>query len=201
MNCFMKLEIKSEVTSYSDLGLNLNIAIKLAGYLLGDYQAKSNSVWVHFLGLFEESKEFEKLGLILFRNTDSCVAHGNVQELFKVDSTYLDYDVHISILGKLERIWLEAQKHLHYSLLVSFDHWVVETSFTLILILDVHECSMKPSLVVFCFSLLNYHHVVHCFHYVKLLNVYTEFSLFDLGEVKHVLHHKLKTVGAWLLNF
>ena len=51
MNCFMKLEIKSEVTSYSDLGLNLNIAIKLARDLLGDYQAKSNSVRIHFLGV------------------------------------------------------------------------------------------------------------------------------------------------------
>ena len=51
MNCFMKLEIKSEITSHSDLGLNLNIAIKLAGYLLGDYQAKSNSIRIHFLGV------------------------------------------------------------------------------------------------------------------------------------------------------
>ena len=66
----------------------------------------------------------------------------------------------------------------------------------MVLILDVHKCSMKPSLVVLCFSLLNYHHVVHCFHDIKLLNVDAEFPLLDLGEVEHVLDHKLKTEGA-----
>ena len=114
------------------------------------------------------------------------------------DLSYLNNDLHLAIMSELESIRLEAEQHLHDPLLVRIDQAAV---FSQLGLTNVDETCEKLCLVVLCFPFLDQNHISHSLDDVKLLHVYSEFALLDLGEIQHVLDHKLEAERARLLHF
>ena len=91
-------------------------------------------------------------------------------------------------MSELECIRLEAEQHLHYPLLIRIYH---VTIFFRLGLPYIDETCEKLCLVVLCFPFLDQNHIFHSLDDVKLLHVYSKFALLDLGEIQHVLYHKL----------
>ena len=163
----MKLEIESEVTTYSNLWLYPDVPLELPGYLPRDYQSKPNSVWVHFLWVLKESEEFEEFLFVFFRNTYACIAYGDVQELFLIHDFDLNNNVDFTFLCELKRIRLKSKENLHDSLLVCFDQRPKLSLLSDVTLWDINESHMEMSVFVLGFPFLNDHHIVNCFHNVE----------------------------------
>ena len=114
--------------------------------------------------------------------------------------SYLYNDLNRAIMGELESIWLEAEKHLHHSLLVCIDHTTVLSLAFQRTLADVQKTCKKLCLIVFGFPFLYNYYVFHSLDDVELLDVDPKFALLDLGEVQHVLNHELEAERAGLLH-
>ena len=102
----MKLEIKSKVTSYSDLGLNVNVSFKLLGDLLGDYQAKSDSSFIHQLIVIHKRKESKEFVLVILLNAYSRIDHGDLQKRLSLLLNDLNFYFNFTLLSEFESVAL-----------------------------------------------------------------------------------------------
>jgi hypothetical protein len=55
----MKLKVESKGASLAEFGADCNVPFELMGYLLRYNQAKSYTILVQFLGVFNKSKKLE----------------------------------------------------------------------------------------------------------------------------------------------
>ena len=97
--------------------------------------------------------------------------------------SYLNNDLNRAIMGELESIWLEAEKHLHHSLLVCIDHATVLSLAFQRALADVQKTCEKLCFIVFGFPFLDNYNVFNSLNDVKLLDVDPKFTLLDLGEI------------------
>ena len=114
------------------------------------------------------------------------------------DLSYFDNDLHLTIMSELESIRLETEQHLHDPLFIRVYQAAI---FSQLALTNVYKTCKKLCFVVLCFPFLNQNHIFYRLDDVKLLYVYSEFALLDLGEIQHVLDHKLEAEWAWLLHF
>jgi hypothetical protein len=91
--------------------------------------------------------------------------------------------VNLSSLSKLECIALQAEEHLHHSLLVCIDHvWegplgeLVVDLMVLTVGLYVFKGGVETDLVIHGFSLLDDHDFFDCIDYVEFHDVLTELA-------------------------
>ena len=73
----------------------------------------------------QESKQLEQPLLIIIAYSDATILYRYFYETCLILSSHFDQYPDITNLGKLECIRLEPKQHLHESLLVCLDVWVI----------------------------------------------------------------------------
>ena len=196
---FFELEGKCECWSLSDFRLKLNGSAELHYDLLGYDQAQADSISVHLSTILNHSKELEQVFLIFLRNTNSRILHAYLQYFLFILHNYLDDNFYASIFGKFESVTLQAQEHLHDTLLVGSHNGPVFMT-AAIFMFDVHKLHQLLDVVIMSLPLLYHHHLIHYGHDVEVWNIFSEFSSFYLGEVQEILHDVSQDAGGGLLD-
>ena len=136
--------------------------------VLSDVEPKSDSVLIKLLLVLKDSKGLEKLLLVFWRDSDSCVNHFNNQVLFtviKILSRNPDSD--LSALREFEGVRLETEDHLLDPHLVGADHAVLGV--------NANVFSVKLQIFSLGLVLLDFQNNIHCVLEFKELDVLSEF--------------------------
>ena len=112
----LQLDSKSKSWSFAQFRIECYFTIKLLNNLIRQHQPQPNSLWINLVFLLK-SKQFFKLFMIFFINSNACINHWN----FKVLAIYFGNNFDFSSLGVLQGVRLQVKEDLHDSLLIAVD--------------------------------------------------------------------------------
>ena len=150
--------------------------------------------------LINETKQFEKLSLIVFRDAHTRILNRNFKELcfFDFICFLIKYLICIdfsnnfdkTFLGKLKSIRDKVQYNLLDSLHIRNNLWEITLLGFIILIVipNVWVLSIKFNPLLISLVFLNKNYLFNGIFNVKFLDVFSEFTSFKLGIIKQVLN-------------
>ena len=107
----------------------------------------------------------------------------------KVLGIFRDGDCNVTFFSKFDRIWLEIQKNLNYSLFIVVNKILLKVE-------------LAPEQNTLCFSLLllNTKYFFNCFSDIKVIQIDSKLSRFYLSIIQQILNKALHQLWGRLLN-
>ena len=199
----LKHELESEGWPLSWLWFEGDATIILFDDQLCNHESKTNAFGVHLLRVAYKAKKLEKLSMILLVYANACVNYRYLEESVLVLGNNFHLDLHETLLGELEGIWLNSKEHLHNPLVIPKHERAVSSQgiWLISLLIDINKLCCEVNVQVSCFLPLDAHDFLNALPDVKLLVDLSEFVRLDLCIIKHILHYEAHDIGWRLLDF
>ena len=78
---------------------------------------------IHLLSLLKKTKKLKEFLLVVFMDANSCVLNRDFEKLLVVKFEDLHHYFHTAFSCELERVGLQREEDLHYSLLIALNDW------------------------------------------------------------------------------
>lgn len=142
---------------------------------------------VSALRALKETKELEKLLLVLLRYSDSCVLNTDTYKFVVTLTGNCDDSIFI---GKLKRVGKQVKNHLENSLVIRVNHTLLKT-----------ELCHDLDALLFGLVLLDINDLIDAGVNIEPLFLLSEFSVLQLGKVEKIIGERYHNLRAGVLEY
>ena len=207
---FFQFHGKSKLWAFFVDWFHLYLTSVLINYFLWNDEPKANSMYIYSSSILYKSKELKQLVLIFFFDADTSIFDTYSQKLIFVivvsrylaqSSFYVVNDYYsnddVACLCELYSIWLQIQQHLLYPIFIVPNHRTILFRPKA----NIFKYGFQLNSLHISFDLLQRYNFSNCIHYIKFLDIFTEFALLYLAVVHEITNQIFHKMSWWMMDF